>query len=63
MEIYSKGDLYIGYDDVKYCDFSLHLGNLLVEYRCPKSRNNGVRPLEATDGPDNVEITNSNWDH
>ena len=60
MQIFSKGDFYIGIDDVNYFELSFHIGNLMLELGGPKSRNNGVRPLEATDRPDNVEITNSN---
>lgn len=62
MELYSKGDFYIGIEDVKYCELSLHLGNLLVEYRCPKSRNNDTRSMEAVNRPDDVKVTNGNGD-
>lgn len=42
MEIFSRKNLYIGYDEDKFCDFSIHIGNLLLEYQCPATRNNGT---------------------
>ena len=60
MQIFSKGDFYIGIDDVNYFELSFHIGNLVLECGSPNSRNNGVRPLEETDRPEDVEITDSN---
>jgi len=37
MILYSMGDLYIGRDDESFCDISIHLGNLRIEYQCPSS--------------------------
>ncbi len=42
MEIFSTNNLYIGYDDDKFCDFSIHIGNLLIEYQCPATKPNGT---------------------
>jgi hypothetical protein len=37
MILYSMGDLYVGMDDKSFCDISIHLGNLRIEYQCPGS--------------------------
>ena len=42
MQILSVQNLYIGYDEDKFCDFSIHLGNLMIEYQCPNAKNNGT---------------------
>lgn len=42
MELFSTNNLYIGYESDKFCDFSIHLGNLLLEYQCPASKANGT---------------------
>ena len=42
MELFSTKQLYIGYESDKFCDFSIHLGNLLLEYQCPASKANGT---------------------
>ena len=42
MQILSFGQLYIGYESDKYCDFSVHLGNFLLEYQCPNAKGNGT---------------------
>jgi len=43
MQIFSVGQLYIGYETDKYCDFSVHVGNLLLEYQCPKAKNGTIQ--------------------
>ena len=48
MQILSVQNLYIGYDEDKFCDFSIHLGNLMIEYQCPSARNN-ERPIQTDD--------------
>jgi len=35
MQLFSAGTFYMGVDDTKYCDLSIHLGNLRIEYTCP----------------------------
>ena len=42
MELFSTNSLYIGYESDTYCDFSVHLGNLLIEYQCPNAKGNGT---------------------
>ena len=42
MQLMSVGTLYIGIESDKYCDFSIHLGNLLIEYQCPHAKGNGT---------------------
>ena len=42
MQILSVQNLYIGYDEDKFCDFSIHLGNLMIEYQCPNAKDNGT---------------------
>ncbi len=48
MQILSVQNLYIGYDEDKFCDFSIHLGNLMIEYQCPnaKPQSNGSIPQD-----------------
>ena len=42
MQLFSLKNLYIGYEDEKFCDFSIHIGNLLLEYQCPATKANGT---------------------
>ena len=42
MQLFSRKNLYIGYDEDKFCDFSIHIGNLLLEYQCPATKTNGT---------------------
>ena len=42
MELFSTNNLYLGYESEKYCDFSIHLGNFLLEYQCPAAKANGT---------------------
>ena len=42
MQLVSIGSFYLGIESDKYCDFSIHLGNLLLEYQCPASKANGT---------------------
>ena len=60
MQIFSKGDFYIGIDDVNYFELSFHIGNLVLECGSPNSRNNDTRSMEAVNRPEDVEITDSN---
>ena len=59
MQILSVQNLYIGYDEDKFCDFSIHVGNLLIEYQCPSARNN-ERPIQKDDQSGNGETPESN---
>ena len=58
MQILSVQNLYIGYDEDKFCDFSIHLGNLMIEYQCPSARNN-ERPIQTDDRSGDEEATKS----
>ena len=57
MQILSVQNLYIGYDEDKFCDFSIHLGNLLIEYQCPASKQNGT--IQKDDRSGNGETPES----
>ena len=52
MELISFQNLYIGYDSDKFCDFSIHVGNLMIEYQCPNAKGNGSIPPDnrSSDG-------------
>ena len=63
MQLFSKGDFYVGIDDVSYFEISFHIGKFMLECGSPNSRNNDTRPVEATYRPDDVEVTNGNGDY
>ena len=48
MQLFSHKNLYIGYDEERFCDLSIHLGNLLLEYQCPATKANGT--IQKDDG-------------
>ena len=48
MQLMSVGSFYLGYESDKYCDFSVHLGNFLIEYQCPNAKGNGT--IQKDDG-------------
>ena len=58
MQILSVQNLYIGYDEDKFCDFSIHLGNLMIEYQCPNAKNNGT--VQKEDQYGNGETSEGN---
>ena len=58
MQILSVQNLYIGYDEDKFCDFSIHVGNLLIEYQCPNAKNNGT--IQKDDRSGDGETPESN---
>ena len=39
MQIFSKGDFYLGIDEDKFCDFDIHLGRFVIQYTCPNGQN------------------------
>jgi len=39
MQIFSKGDFYLGIDEDKFCDFDIHLGRFVIQYSCPNGQN------------------------
>ena len=52
MQLISIGSFYLGIEEDKYCDASIHLGNILIEYQCPsaKSTDDELRPKKGGDG-------------
>ena len=38
MQLLSIGSFYMGVETEKYCDFSIHIGNFLIEYQCPSAK-------------------------
>lgn len=58
MQLISVGSFYLGYESDKYCDFSVHLGNFLLEYQCPNAKGNGT--IQKDDGSGDGEATKSN---
>ena len=58
MQLLSVQNLYIGYDEDKFCDFSIHLGNLMIEYQCPNAKNNGT--IQPDDQSGNGETSEGN---
>ena len=49
MEIFSKGNCYLGMDQEKFCDFDIHIGRLVLQYTCPA----GQQPPPKDDGTRN----------
>ena len=47
MEIYSKGNLYLGMDKEKFCDFDIHVGRFVLQYTCPAGQ---IQPPPKDDG-------------
>lgn len=58
MQLLSVGSFYLGYETDKYCDFSVHLGNFLIEYQCPNAKGNGT--IQKDDGSGDGETPESN---
>jgi hypothetical protein len=62
MQLLSIGSFYLGIEEDKYCDLSLHLGRLVVDYSCPsiKKSNDESRPITGGDGLRDGETSSSN---
>ena len=62
MQLLSIGNLYLGIEKDKYCDISIHLGNLQIEYQCPSAKQDDdqLRPKQGGDGLSNGEAGTSN---
>ena len=62
MQLLSFGSLYLGIDDDKYCDCSIHLGRFTLEYQCPsaKSTDDKLRPEQGSDRLRDGEACSSN---
>ena len=50
MDLFSTKNLYIGYESDKFCDFSIHVGNLMLEYQCPATKQNGTVQADNRSG-------------
>ena len=50
MQLLSIGNFYLGIEDDKYCDCSIHLGNFLLEYQCPATKPNGTVQTDNRSG-------------
>ena len=62
MQLLSIGSFYLGIEDDKYCDCSIHLGRVLLEYQCPSAKSDDkLRPKQGGDGLSNGEAGASNW--
>ena len=61
MQLLSFGSFYLGIEDDQYCDCSIHLGRILLEYQCPSAKSNDkLRPEQGGDGLSNGEAGSSN---
>ena len=61
MQLLSFGSLYLGIDEDKYCDASIHLGRFTLEYSCPATKTNDeLRPNKGGDGLSDGETGSSN---
>ena len=62
MQILSIGSFYLGIEEEKYCDCSIHLGRVLLEYQCPsaQSTDDKLRPDQGGDRLRDGEACSSN---
>ena len=61
MQLISIGSFYLGIEEDKYCDASIHLGNFLLEYQCPSATSDDkLRPKQGGNGLSNGEAGTSN---
>ena len=61
MQLLSIGSFYLGREEDKYCDCSIHLGRVLLEYQCPSAKSDHkLRPEQGGDGLSNGEVGASN---
>ena len=47
MQIFSKGNFYLGMDEEKFCDFDIHVARDVVQYTCPAGQ---IKPPPKDDG-------------
>ena len=51
MELLSFGTFYLGVEEEQFCSATIHLGNVLLEYTCPKTTSpNGNLPSDDQSG-------------
>ena len=55
MELFSKGNFYLGMDNEKFCDFDIHVGRIVLQYTCPA----GQQPPPKDDGTRNRPMEGS----
>ena len=61
MQLLSIGSFYLGIENDKYCDCSIHLGRVLLEYQCPSAKSDDkLRPEQGGTGLSNGEAGASN---
>ena len=61
MQLLSIGSFYLGIEEDKYCDCSIHLGRVLLEYQCPSAKSDDKhRPKQGGNGLSNGEAGASN---
>ena len=61
MQLLSIGSFYLGIEEDKYCDCSIHLGRVLLEYQCPSAKSDDkLRPEQGGAGLSNGEVGASN---
>ena len=51
MELYSKGNFYLGMDKEKFCDFDIHVGRFVLQYTCPAGQQQPPKDDGASDRP------------
>ena len=51
MELFSKGDFYLGMDEEKFCDFDIHVGRFVIQYTCPSGQPQLPKEDGASDRP------------
>ena len=61
MQLVSIGSFYLGIESDKYCDFSIHLGNLLLEYQCPQAKSNGTIQKDDRSGDEQTSESNGTF--
>ena len=60
MQLVSIGSFYLGIESDKYCDFSIHLGNLLLEYQCPHAKPQSNGTIQSDDRSGDEQTSESN---
>ena len=60
MQLLSIGSFYLGIEKEKFCDVSIKVGQLVIDYQCnPSKSNDKPRPIEGGDGLSAGEIGSS----
>ena len=56
MELFSKGNFYLGMDKEKFCDFDIQVGRFTLQYTCPAGQ---IQQPPKDDGPRNRPMEGS----